>query len=164
MTMWDYLDEVTPQLDEELTINPQVSIPFRGSKNQKIRFTDDSRPKISTRSSTSAFFIQLQWDKISEADADIITDMYHNINKANGMARSFKWTNYSESTPRTYTVRFTGPLPGTVYSWGQHQFTNIQLLVEGRAPGQVVGVGRRAPKVTPYRAKKVTPTREPHET
>ncbi len=164
MTMWDYLDEVTPQLDEELTVDCQASMPFQGSKNQKIRYTDDNKPKVSTRSSTSVFFIQLQWENIPEADSDTVIDMYHNVAKANGTARSFKWTNYSEAIPRTYTVRFTGPLPGTVYPWGQHQFTNIKLLVEGRAPGQVTAGGRRAPRATAGRAKKATTTRQPHET
>jgi len=136
MEMWEYLSEVAPQYEGTLSVTPQTAIPFLYAKNQKMFFTDDGTPKISSRASQSFVYITLSWKNISEADANSIIDMWNDASKANGIARSFLYTNLAETGSKSYTVRFTGPLPGTVYPWGglRHEITNIKLLVEGRAP------------------------------
>lgn len=163
MTMWNFLDEVAPQYDDFLAVTPQEVMPWEGSKNQRLIFTDAGAPLVTSRSDSSVFYVQLNFKNISAASCSTIMSMYHDPLKANGLARSFKFTNNSESPARVYTVRFTGSLPGSVYAWGQHQVLSLKLLVEGKAPLTAIG-SHRAAKATASRTSKATASRSRKDT
>jgi hypothetical protein len=133
MTFWDYLEEVTPQYDEYFPVTPQRVIAWESDKPQRIIFTADGKPLVISDSDSPTVYFTLNFTNKQAIKAHLIIDWYHNASKANGRARSFKFRNLSEDPVRDYVVRFTGPLPGNVYSWGQHEIMSIKLLVEGRA-------------------------------
>lgn len=134
MTFWEYLAEVTPDYDYTLTIEPQREIPFDGNKNQRLRFADDGTPHVYTASSVSSFLVTLQFHNKSAAVFGELWDLFHDPYRANGMARTWRWTNKAESPSRTYTVRFASSIPARVFAWGQHQALSVRIIVEGRAP------------------------------
>jgi hypothetical protein len=138
MTFKDYLEEVTPQYDEFFPVVPQKSMPWESDKDQQIIFNDDGDALVSSRSDKSVVYFIWNFNNKQRDKAHLIIDFYHNVNKANGRARSFKFLNPSEDPEVTYVVRFVGPLPGTVYAWGQHEIVSIKVLVEGIVSGTQV--------------------------
>lgn len=134
--IWDYLSAtpVTPDYNATLTVYPQRVLVEEGEKNQVVHLGDDDSEEVISFSDDSIFFVELHWDDgISESDAGTIIDFYHDSAKANGRARSFKWTNYSEiSDEHTYVVRFASALhrrrrPPTI-----HEIANVRLRILGR--------------------------------
>ena len=135
--MWDYLSAtpVTPDYNATLDVRPQRVLIEDGVKNQIVHLGDDNSEEIISYSTDSVFYVSLQWDALTESDAGTIFDFYHDTAKGNGMARSFKWTNYAETSDQhTYTVRFASSLPRSVIPGNIHGFANILFKVLGRAP------------------------------
>ena len=135
--MWDYLSAVavTPDYNATLSVTPQKVLIEDGQKNQVVHTGDDGSETVVSLSTTSEYYVHLQWDVLSESDAGTIFDFYHDTAKGNGIARSFKWTNSSEiADQHTYTVRFASALPREKLMANLHSFTNITLKVLGRAP------------------------------
>ena len=135
--IWDYLSAVavTPDYNVVLSVTPQRELFEEGEKNQFVHLGDDNSEEVISLSDTSVFYVSLQWDVLSEADAGTIFDLHHDTAKANGIARSFKWTNASEiSDPHTYTVRFASPLPRGKFLANIHGYANVTLKILGRAP------------------------------
>ena len=114
--MYDYLAAVTPDYNATLAVTPQVSATEQGMKNQEVVESDDNSQVTITYSSSSIFYLTLTFDVKSESDAGTVLDFYHDSAKANGMARSFKYTNYTEplASRHTYVVKFAEPLSRNV--------------------------------------------------
>lgn len=136
--LWDYLDVVTPDYwDGILTVIPQNTIVEESEKNQAVHRGDDNSEEIISFSDDSIFYVVLQWDVLSASDAGTIFDYYHDSTKANGRARSFRWTHYGETEQYDYTVRFASALPRSIRppaSAFKHSFSQVKLRVLGRAP------------------------------
>ena len=107
--MSNYLTSVTADYTaESLIVKPHNILVEAGSKEQFIHRFSDGQTGVVSLSDASRFTAKLQWDIVGPDDAEDIMDMWHNQNKANGMARSFYWLHPIEST--YYTVKFQSPL------------------------------------------------------
>lgn len=132
--MYDYVSTIAADYDYTLSIAPHRQLIELGEKNIKIKeYDDDSETRI-IRSSTTVFFVTLEWTYLSESNAGLIFSLYHDSAKACGTAKSFKWTNYSEPSARrhTYVVRFAVPLPRSIIPAQLYGYNSIQLKVLGR--------------------------------
>ena len=76
----------------------------------------------------------MQFPNITEENAGILFDLYHNSSKACGEKNTFRWVNYGEPEARrhTYVVRFDSPLPRGVVPAYIYSIVGIQLAVLGR--------------------------------
>ena len=127
--IWDYLSAtpVTPDYNAVLDVSPRQVLVEDGEKNQIVHMGADGSEEIISFDDDSVFYVDLQWDRITEADAGTIFDFYHDTAKGNGIARSFKWTNQAELTdPHTYTVRFASSLPRSVRPAGFFRYHEHQ--------------------------------------
>lgn len=134
--MWDYLSEVEPDYDTTtLDIKRRVAITEDGQKNQVVHLGDDNSEEIISFSDDSIFYASISWELLKESEAGTIIDFYHDSDKANGMARTFKWVHYGEQTDQhTYTVRFASKMPREMKSGNVHGINSIRLKILGRAP------------------------------
>lgn len=91
---------------QTLNITPTRILPTRLSKRAAVhRFTDGRIRAYNL--STTVYDAEMQWDHISAADRETILDWYHDSAKANGVARTFYW---SDRRGQSYSMRFMGPL------------------------------------------------------
>lgn len=130
--MYRYLPVKPANYNYTLDIPSQVSMPVTGDKNQTVHTFDDQSVAVVTASSQSCFDIVLEWSYISEANKDIIQDLWHNPAKANGRARTFYWRNPIDS--RDYTVRFMSELLTTFRPANITEISLLSLRVEGKKP------------------------------
>lgn len=105
--MYDYLSTVTPDYTYALAVTSNRIIQEDGLKNQVIRLMDDGSEERVSFSSTPIFYVELQWENISESDSGTIFDWYFDAAKANARARSFKWTHLDG---HSYVCRFDSEL------------------------------------------------------
>jgi len=107
--MYRYLSTKTADYTTTtLEIPSQVVLSQSGNKSQVSHDFDDGSLAVVGLSSSSYFDVQLQWNYITEANKDIILDLWHNPLKADGMRRTFYWKH--PKTLKYYTVQFTSPL------------------------------------------------------
>lgn len=133
--MWDYLSEVVPDYNATLDIERRADITEDGQKNQVVHLGDDDSEEIITFSNNSIFYADISWSLLKETEAGTICDFFHDSNKANGMARTFKWIHYGERTDQhTYTVRFASRIPRTPKPGNLYAIESIRLKILGRAP------------------------------
>jgi len=132
--MYDYLSTIAADYDYTLSIAPHRQLVELGEKNIKIKEYDDESETRIIRSTQTVFYVTLEWTYLSESNAGIIFDLYHNSSKACGTAKTFKWTNSAEPSARqhTYVVRFAGPLPRSIIPAQLYGYASIQLKVLGR--------------------------------
>lgn len=102
--LYDYLSVVTPDYDTFLSVLAPKSMFEETEKNQVIHDFDDGSERVVTLGSEPISYIKLIFtDGISKSDAGTILDFYHDVSKANGFARSFK---YAHTDGHTYVVKF----------------------------------------------------------
>ena len=133
--MWDYIPTAaaTPDYSATLTVAAQRTMLIEGSKSQVVHTGDDASDEVITLCATTTFYVSLQWECINESDAGTIFSFWHDSSKANGLARSFAWTNYAEATDQhTYIVKFAEPIPRTIMNPNLHAYTNVKLKIIGR--------------------------------
>ena len=133
--MWGYLSTVTADNDVTLTVRPTNVLVEEGTKNIMVYHGDDVSQERISLSSTSVFYVSLQWEPLSEADSGTIMDFFHSKRKGCGTAKSFLWTHYGElpDSRHTYTVRFASDLPRAVKRGNIYGITNVKLKVLGRS-------------------------------
>jgi len=130
MALKDYLSQKTADYTaEQLSIKPQRAMTVSPVQNQNLLKADDGSVTPVELHSNNYFDIQLQWDVLSEADANTIFDFYMNSSKANRKMNTFEWPHPIEDN--TYIARFMSNIqrdikPGNIYSIAQ-----ITLRVEG---------------------------------
>jgi hypothetical protein len=107
-TMRDFLTEKVADYEFLLDIPATVSMPEVGDKTQEVHKFDDGSVDVASLSDTSFFEVEIQWDVLTQEDAGIILDLWHNSNKANGRERTFYWENPKDGF--TYVVRFMEPV------------------------------------------------------
>lgn len=131
--LWDYMSTsgVPANSTALLDVDPQRVMAEIGVKNQIVHLGDDNSEEVITLGSTTAYYVNLQWDVLTSTDAGAIFDFWNSSSKANGIARTFRWAHPTDT--HTYTVRFDTDIsrsfqPGDIASIG-----SVRLRVMGRA-------------------------------
>ena len=134
--IWDYLSTtpILPDYNFILDVAPQRVLYEVGRKNQVVQLSDDDSEAVISFSDNSIFFVRLLWEVLNETDAGIIFDFYHDSNKGNGMARSFKWQDHGIVDQHTYVVRFASDVVRNIKLASIFGFAEITLKILGRAP------------------------------
>lgn len=118
----------TPDYVYTLVIKAQGTVAEEGFKNQIVHLADDNSEEIVTLQSESIFTVSWTWAMLSEDNIGTIMDLYHDANKANGIAKTFWWLSYDG---HTYVVRFDCILTRTRTrsQWGA---SGVKLRIKGR--------------------------------
>ena len=127
--VYDKVATVVADYDYTLSLKAQGEITEEGSKNQVLHRADNNSREVCTFAN-SFFFVSFDWRQLSESDAGLIFDIYHDPVKANGMARSFRWGSLYDG--HIYVVAFSGPLTrrgNAISRWGIPQ---VRFEIIGR--------------------------------
>jgi len=131
--MSEQLSDVTADYTSETLSTPaQLTAVEEGEKLQSVRMGDDGSEERVSFSSTSRFYVKIQWAGLPPETAGTIFDLYHDTAKANGMENSFYWDNPWDD--ETYTVRFESKVPRTIGPKTVQAFKNVTLRVLGNQP------------------------------
>jgi len=132
MRMYNYLPIRIADYDFTLEVWPERILPEVGEKKQVVHDFDDGQETIVTLSGQSRFYVIVQWEMISAELADLIFDLWHDENKANGIERSFKWWHPIEE--QIYIVRFAEGMERVITGdhVGTKEVSPIRLRVIGR--------------------------------
>jgi hypothetical protein len=128
--MYDYLPTIAADYNYTLNIKSHQILAEEGSKNQEILRGDDGSEVIVSHSTVSEFYVTLIWNWLSESDAGIIVDLWHDPAKANGMARSYKWYSYADR--HTYVVKNRSQLTRNRVPGTYHTISSLRLKVIGK--------------------------------
>lgn len=102
--LYDYLTTVTPDYDYTLNaIGYCRNLDEEGWFDQTVREFDGGNEEVVTASSSPYGNFELDLSIASAAIADIIIDLYYDVAKAKGFARSFKLLH---KDGHTYVVKF----------------------------------------------------------
>lgn len=127
--MYDYLPVMTADYAVTLDNALQIIVEERGFKNQVINKGDDGSEERITFSSSSIFYIGVQWpNKIASSIGDIV-DLYHDPDKADGMDKTFQWAHPTDG--HVYVVRFNTDLTRTIRRSLIHGIPNCEFAVLG---------------------------------
>jgi len=130
MALKDYLTQKTADYTaEQLNITPQRTMPVSPVENQSILKADDGSVTPIELHSNNYFDVQVQWDVLSETDANTIFDFFMNSSKANRFMYTFEWPHPTDEN--TYIVRFITNISKTVKPGNIRSVAQITLRVEG---------------------------------
>jgi len=132
--MYDYLSSATADVNITLgagayEIHPQGVIAEHGTKNAVILEGDDGSEQRVSLSDDSIFHMTLSWEHLTESEAGILFDFYHDSAKGNGRQKSFKWE--SPWDGHTYVVRFDCDLDRERKAYDVFGFMNVKFKVLG---------------------------------
>lgn len=127
--MSEFLSTVAADYAYTLSVTPHKEMPIQFLKNQKMFFADDGTPVPVSISSTNRFIVTLQWDMLIKSDAEIITELWCDSNKADGIRRSFRW--YNPSDTKYYIVNFLEPPSLKVYPVNWQGIDQCRFIVWG---------------------------------
>jgi hypothetical protein len=127
---YDFLSIAVPDYDYTLSLVAQEVFQEEGFKNQKIHLADDNSEEVVNLSTGSIFYATIPFPMLTESDAGIIFDLYHDPVKANGMGRTFKWLSHDG---HIYVVRFNMKL-GRTAGPGATRFgvPSVSLRLKGK--------------------------------
>lgn len=131
-TMYDYLDDVTPDYNATLVVNPQGVIYIKGGKEVEVHKTRGRTEERVILSDESMFQIKLQWSALEESEMSTIFDFYNDSSKACGKAYSFIFDMPTQYDSHSYVVRFDSSLDNFLYNYQTYGITNLLLYVLGR--------------------------------
>jgi hypothetical protein len=129
--IYDFVAAVAPDYDEDIGIIPQGSISEESIKGQAIHFGLDGSEERISFNNQSTFFITIQWDILTEADAGTIFDWYNAVAKADGMRRSFL---YTFGDGHTYVVKFASVLSRSGSTPSRYGISDVRLRIIGKVP------------------------------
>ncbi len=135
MSMSDYLGVKGAEYSATtLQVTPQNTMVELADKNQVVHEADDGTISVVSLSTTNIFTVTMQWDGLTEAEADTIRDFWADTSKGNGRARTFYWKHPTDG--ETYTVRFLEPLQKTFSTnlGNYRQIQQVKIRVEGVKP------------------------------
>lgn len=127
--VYDWTSTVTPDYNAAIGILPQGEITEVSSKSQVIHYGVDGSEERISFGTTSIFYINMQWNLLSESNSGTIFDWYNDPAKANGCQRSFK---YAWGDGHTYCIRFDCKLPRSGNAMSRLGIKNIRLKILGR--------------------------------
>jgi len=129
----DYLTAKTADYSTTtLSLKPQDVVVEQFDKAQEVLELDDENIFVITFSSTPKVRVTLKWDQwLTEAESNTLIDFWVDTNKANGRARTFKWTHPTDGN--TYVARFLSDISRTL----NRPFTvpQVTLFIEGYVSG-----------------------------
>lgn len=129
--MYDYVATVAADNNETLsTPKPQIVLVEEGELNQAVHLMDDGSDQVVTLATAEIFYVTLQWNFLSAADAGTIMDFYFDTSKGNGMAESFKWDHPTDG--HTYVVKFRDRWSRSLEPGSVQYYPRIRLKVIGR--------------------------------
>lgn len=131
--MYDYLSTVAADYTAvTLNIAPSRVLKENGLKNQVVRKFDDGSEERISFSTAFIFYVEIEWEGLTESDAGTIFDFYFDTAKGNGSTRSFQWTHPTDG--HTYTVRFDSQFSRDYRAEhpGSHAIPTIRLRVLGK--------------------------------
>jgi len=127
--VYDFVSTISPDYAATLGVTPQGVVSEESSKSQVIHTGVDGSEERISFTTTSIFYITLNWNVLTEADSGTIFEWYNNSAKANGMQRSFR---YAYGDGHTYVVRFDSPLPRSGQHVSRYGLTGVRMKVLGR--------------------------------
>lgn len=127
--MSEFLGTVTADYAYTLTVAPNDGMSIQPLKTQIILYTDDNTPLVRNINENTKFKVQLTWEKLSLADAEIIMELWTDTSKANGAENSFRWTNPGDT--KTYVVKFITMPSLKHFAINRQTVDNVELLVMG---------------------------------
>ena len=131
--IYDYVSTVTPDYTTTtLSVSPSDVVVEEGEKSSKILIGDDGSEERIALSNSSVFYVTLHWNCKNASDAGTIYDFYHDSAKANGRARTFKWSCPTNAGGHTYVVRFDSKLGRSISIPGNHVIPDVRLKIVGR--------------------------------
>lgn len=127
--MSDYFTgTITADYTTALVIESQGRVIEEGYKNQVIHLADDNSEERITLTTGSIFYVSWDWALLSESEAGTVMDLYHDPDKANGIARTFKWTAHDGNN---YVVRFDCKLTRAGVALSQWGYAGVRIRVMG---------------------------------
>lgn len=110
--MYDYLPPMTADYAVTLDNALQIIVSERGFKNQFVNKGDDGVEERISLSSSSIFYIGVQWPNKVASDIGDIVNLYHDTTKADGINNTFQWQHPTDG--HIYVVRFNCNLTRTI--------------------------------------------------
>ena len=130
MSHQNYLPTVQPDyLEETLTLRVTSKLDFSSKKNQSIYRTDGGSKEASTLSRNNTIGISLDMKNLSKENADILLDLYLNLNKANGLHNSFIYKHSSED--EYYVCKFMNSISESLPRDFRRSFGTLSVLALG---------------------------------
>ena len=131
--IYDYVSDAVPDSPTvTLSIAPQGIIWEIGDKLVEIHTADDRSEEAIIFSSDSVFFVTLQWNALSVSDIGTIFDIYHDANKACGIAKSFYWQHPTDG--HYYVVKFRDTFQKLQANINIYGIASLKLKIIGRKP------------------------------
>jgi len=127
--VYDFVSTVTPDYNAAIGILPQGEVTEESAKSQVIHYGVDGSEERISFGTTSIFYINIQWNLLSESNSGTIFDWYNDPAKANGCQRSFK---YVWGDGHTYVCRFDCTLPRSGNAMSRMGIKNIKMKILGR--------------------------------
>jgi hypothetical protein len=131
-TIFDYVDNATPDYDATLTVDPQEVMFVSGEKDIEIHKAHGRAEERIILSSDSRFGVKLQWRYLREGDHSTVFDWYHDSAKGCGQARSFKWDPPAQYDAHIYVVRFDCRWESFLQNYQNYGIASLLLYVLGR--------------------------------
>jgi len=129
--MYDYISVAVPDYSAiTLTLRSQRVLSELPAFNQRVYVADDGSEEVITRHANSIWRVVLQWPALTEAESGTILDLYADITKGKGMARSFKWAHPTDS--HTYVVKFRSNIERQIGLGALYGVVNCQFKVMGK--------------------------------
>lgn len=131
--MYKYLSTISADTDDvgitPLNVTPQNVLTEEGDKNQSVHIADDGSEERISLSDSSIYYVEMQWDLITESTASTIYDYFHDTEKGNGKVRSFPWVHPIDGY--TYVVRFDSKLQKKSYRGRRRSIDAVRFRVLG---------------------------------
>lgn len=132
--MYDYLATGTADYTAAtLSITPTNILTESGEFNQKLFWHDDRSVRVVSFSpSTVQFFVEFEFQYLTESDAGTLLDLYTLGSKAYGSMRSFYWDHPIDG--HTYVLRFITPFNREISSdvYGRMSIRALKCIVEAK--------------------------------
>jgi len=129
MAIYESLSSASPDYDAFIPITKYKGINEDGKKVQEIRRMHGISEERVSFNNTPFFYVTIPQKIISSADAANIFDFWCDNSKANGSARSFKWTHPVDSV--IYVCKFKGKMKRTYKPSSDVGISDILLKVIG---------------------------------
>ena len=131
--MSDYLSVVTADYTATtLSVAPQDTMKEHAVDPNVVihEGVGGSEQRVVVGSANTVFFVTLNWNVLSAADAGTIIDFYYDPAKGNKTARTFKWAHPLDGS--TYVVRFASSVPRDVVPGSFYSVKGVVLKVLGK--------------------------------
>ncbi len=127
-TMSDYLGTGTADYTAaNLEVVCQQVLTITPSKNQQLLWTDANTPLSINIDDDETFIVDLIYNYITQANAEIVMDFWLNATKGNGSNRTFYWEHPTDG--EVYVSRFLKTPQHKAYAHDYEGVMNIQLYV-----------------------------------